>query len=134
MLWAYLHDLLHEHRISSFHCNICIKLSEQMMKGISIPMPHIADATVTSIQDQNLCSPGLKATVFTMEQPFYIDRLIVACLTSIIPHKLDRSEMHRIIYEELCCEITTQESKEAFICIANRLVLSTTGLCTYREV
>ena len=102
--------------------NTMHKLSEQMMKGISIPMLHIVDATATSIQDQSLCSPGLMATAFTLEQPFYIGRLIAAGLTPIIPHKLDRSEMHRIIYEELCCEITTQASKEAFICIANRLV------------
>ena len=102
--------------------NTMHKLAEQMMKGISIPMLHIADATATRIKSQNLCSPGLIATAFTMEQPFYIDRMIAAGLTPIIPEQVDRSETHRIIYEELCREITTQESKEAFICIANRLI------------
>ena len=102
--------------------NTMHKLSEQMMKGVSIPMLHIADATAARIQDQNLRSPGLIATAFTMEQPFYTDRLIAAGLKPVIPDPFDRSQTHRIIYEELCCEIITRESKEAFVCIANRLI------------
>ena len=102
--------------------NTMHKLADQMMKGVSIPMLHIADATAASIKDQKLCSPGLMATAFTMEQPFYVDRLKAAGLNPIVPDKVDRSEVHRIIYDELCCEIVTQESKEAFISVANHLV------------
>ena len=102
--------------------NTMHKLAEQMMEGVSIPMLHIADATAASIQDQRLHTPGLMATAFTMEEPFYVDRLIAVGLTPIIPEKFDRSEIHRIIYEELCCDIVTQKSQAIYISIANRLI------------
>ena len=102
--------------------NTMHKLSEQMMQGVSIPMLHIADATASRIREKQLCSPGLMATAFTMEQPFYIDRLIAAGLTPMIPDKDDRCETHRIIYEELCCDIINRESQATYIAIANRLI------------
>lgn len=102
--------------------NTMHKLADQMMKGVSIPLLHIADATAASIQDQKFHSPGLMATAFTMEQPFYKDRLIAAGLSPIIPDEADRSETHRIIYEELCCGIVSKESEETYIAIARRLV------------
>ena len=102
--------------------NTMHKVAEQMMIGVSIPMLHIADATAASIRDQRLQSPGLMATAFTMEQTFYVDRLIAAGLTPILPDGPDRAWTHRIIYEELCCGIVREESREIFISIANRLI------------
>lgn len=83
---------------------------------------HIADATAARIRQQGLRSPGLMATGFTMEQGFYTERLVVAGLTPIIPEGPDRAETHRIIYEELCCDVVTQESEASYIAIAQRLV------------
>ncbi|KAL7900023.1 aspartate racemase [Trichoderma sp. SZMC 28014] len=102
--------------------NTMHKLAEQMMKDVSIPLLHIADATAASIQDQKFQSPGLMATAFTMEQPFYKDRLIAAGLSPIIPDEADRIETHRIIYEELCCGVVSKESEQIYIAIARRLV------------
>jgi len=101
--------------------NTMHKLADQMMLGVSIPMLHIADATAARIQQQGLRSPGLMATAFTMEQPFYIDRLVEAGLAPIIPETADRAETHRIIYEELCCDVVTEKSEAAYITIAQRL-------------
>lgn len=64
------------------------------------------------------------ATAFTMEQSFYTDRLIAAGLSPIIPNESDRAETHRIIYEELCKDITTARSTAAYVAIANRLAAS----------
>lgn len=102
--------------------NTMHKLADQMMQDVSIPMLHIADATAASIQQQSLRSPGLMATAFTMEQSFYTERLKAASLTPIIPEAPDRAETHRIIYEELCCDVVTKESEAAYIAIAQRLV------------
>jgi len=102
--------------------NTMHKLAEPMMKDITIPLLHIADATAVSIRSLNLKSPGLIATAFTMEQSFYIDRLTAAGLTAVIPDKDDRVVTHRIIYEELCCDIVTKESEDAYIAIAKRLI------------
>ncbi len=102
--------------------NTMHKLADQMMRGVSIPMMHIADATAARIRQQGLRSPGLMATGFTMEQGFYTERLAAAGLTPIIPEAPDRAETHRIIYEELCCNVVTQESEASYIAIAQRLV------------
>lgn len=102
--------------------NTMHKLADQMMEGVAIPMLHIADATAARIQQRGLRSPGLMATAFTMEQPFYIERLAGAGLAPIIPEMPDRAETHRIIYEELCCDVVTRESEAAYIAIAQRLV------------
>ena len=102
--------------------NTMHKLAEEMMRGVSIPLLHIADATAASIKAEGLRSPGLMATAFTMEEAFYTDRLIAAGLAPIIPGKADRIETHRIIYEELCREIVLADSETTFIAIANRLV------------
>lgn len=102
--------------------NTMHKLAGQMMASVGIPLLHIADATAAAINAAGLKSPGLMATAFTMEQAFYIDQLIAAGLTPIIPDDADRAETHRIIYEELCKDITTPESEAAYIAIAERLV------------
>lgn len=102
--------------------NTMHKLAEQMMEGVEMPLLHIADATARSINAADLKSPGLMATAFTMEQTFYLERLKVAGLAPIVPNAEDRAETHRIIYEELCKDIVTADSKAAYVAIAARLV------------
>ncbi len=102
--------------------NTMHKLAEQMMAGVEIPFIHIADATAQAITARKLETPGLMATAFTMEQSFYLDQLNKAGLKPIVPNDADRAETHRIIYEELCKDIVTDESTEIFTKIAERLV------------
>ena len=102
--------------------NTMHKLADQMMDGVRIPLIHIADATAKAIQDTGLRRPALLATAFTMEQTFYTDRLEAAGLTPVIPHADDRAETHRIIYEELCKDITTETSQSTYVEISSRLL------------
>lgn len=102
--------------------NTMHKLADQMMEDVDIPFIHIADATAKAILARGLNTPGLMATAFTMEQDFYTGRLREAGLTPLIPEDADRAETHRIIYDELCKDITTDESEAAYIDIAKRLV------------
>ncbi|MEM7462345.1 MAG: aspartate/glutamate racemase family protein [Pseudomonadota bacterium] len=102
--------------------NTMHKLADQMMAGVNIPMIHIADATADAILCDGLSSPGLMATAFTMEQSFYTDRLVAAGLQPIVPNDADRAETHRIIYEELCKDVTTEQSQGTYVEIAGRLV------------
>jgi len=102
--------------------NTMHKLVNQMMEGVSVPFIHIADATAQAINARRLLKPGLMATAFTMEQSFYTDKLRAAGLTPILPNDADRAETHRIIYEELCKDVTTEPSTAAYVAIAKRLV------------
>lgn len=101
--------------------NTMHKLAEPMMQGVSAPLVHIADATAAAIRAAGLSRPGLMATAFTMEQRFYTDRLCAAGLVPVLPDAADRTEIHRIIYDELCCDVVTPTSRSIFEAIAARL-------------
>ncbi|ARJ44003.1 aspartate racemase [Pantoea alhagi] len=101
--------------------NTMHRLAEQMMDGVRIPLLHIADATASRVVKEGLKAPGLMATAFTMEQPFYLDRLRTALLQPVVPDATDRAEVHRIIYEELCKDIVTPASRSVYEDIAQRL-------------
>lgn len=102
--------------------NTMHKLAAPMMAGVSIPLVHIAEATAQAIRAAGLQRPGLMATAFTMEQAFYTDRLRAAGLAPVIPGVPDRAETHRIIYDELCRDVVTVESRAIYRAIAARLV------------
>jgi aspartate racemase len=102
--------------------NTMHKVADKIVEGISIPFLHIADATATAILESGFRRPGLMATAFTMEQTFYIDRLVARGLSPIIPRPEDRAETHRIIYNERCLDIVTEESRSTYVSIAQRLV------------
>ena len=40
----------------------------------------------------------------------------------MIPETVDRAETHRIIYDELCRDVVTDESRSSYVAIASRLV------------
>ena len=102
--------------------NTMHKVAETMMRGVSVPLVHIADATASRISDLQRSRPGLMATRFTMEQPFYIERLQDRGLTPVIPLADDRDTIHRVIYDELCQGVITAESEAEYVAIADRLV------------
>ena len=101
--------------------NTMHKVAEAMMAGLMIPLVHIADATASRIVEAQLSRPGLMATRFTMEQPFYLERLEDRGLTPVIPSADDRNEIHRVIYDELCQSVITAKSEAEFVAIARRL-------------
>lgn len=101
--------------------NTMHKLADRMTDGLPIPFLHIADATAQAILEAGHQRPGLMATAYTMEQDFYTGRLRAAGLTPVLPDAADRAETHRIIYEELCKDITRPESRAAYEAIARRL-------------
>ena len=104
--------------------NTMHKLASQMMVGVNVPFIHIADAAAKAINERGLRCPGLMATAFTMQQSFYTERLIAAGLNPVLPDVADQAETHRIIYEELCKDIKTDESSATYIAIAKRLAES----------
>lgn len=101
--------------------NTMHKLAAELTCGLTIPFLHIADATAGAIHAAGFKRPGLMATAYTMEQDFYTGRLRDAGLKTILPNASDRAETHRIIYDELCKDITTDHSRKTYVDIASRL-------------
>lgn len=78
-----------------------------------LPLLHIVDATGRAIRARGLDTVLLLGTAFTMEQPFFRDRMQsdhgVRCL---VPEPAERTELHRVIYEELCAGKFRPEARE----------------------
>lgn len=79
-------------------------VADRIERACSIPLLHIADATADRIHQHALRKVALLGTRFTMEKPFYVDRLRMRHgVDVVVPDERSRAEVHRIIYEELCC-------------------------------
>ncbi len=102
--------------------NTMHKVASEIEAAISIPFLHIADATAADIKAAGLKRPGMLATAYTMEQDFYTGRLRDKFgLDVIVPEEVDRREIHRIIYDELCKGVVTEQSRKSYESIAKRL-------------
>ena len=72
---------------------------DQVAAAVACPVIHIADATARALA--GVKRPLLLATRFTMEKPFYRDRLATFGIEAGVPDKADRDRLHAIIFEEL---------------------------------
>ena len=70
--------------------------------AVQIPLLHVADVTAAAVRQAGVRRVGLLGTRFTMEQPFYVERLQQQGLEVLLPDADGRALVHRVIYEELC--------------------------------
>ncbi|WBU55505.1 aspartate/glutamate racemase family protein [Paracoccus sediminicola] len=94
----------------------------QVAAATALPLIHIADATADAIGAAGLKRPGLIATAYTMEQRFYRDRLEAAGLDPVIPGASARTEIHRIIFDELVRNEIREDSRARFEAEAAALI------------
>jgi aspartate racemase len=102
--------------------NTMHKVAPRIESAVGIALLHIADPTAAAVQAAGHSTVGLLGTRFTMEQPFYRDRLVERHgLQVIVPDAEDRACVHRIIYEELCLGVVRPQSRQAFQQVLARL-------------
>jgi len=82
--------------------------------AVSIPFLHIADAAGAAAVKAGTLTVGLLGTAFTMEQDFLKQRLIAQGLTVLVPDDAERRDVHRIIYDELCVGVISDESRKIY--------------------
>lgn len=83
---------------------------------------HIADATARAVLTDGVRRVGLLGTGFTMSQEFYRDRLAAHGLDVVVPSAQDQDTVHRVIYDELCHGVFTEQSRKAYADVVARLV------------
>lgn len=88
--------------------------------GLDIPFVHIADPTYAALARDGFDTVGLLGTRFTMEMPFYRDRLERQGMSVLVPD-VDRTNLNAIIYDELCRGIVTDSSRQTYIAAIDRL-------------
>ncbi len=84
-------------------------------------MLHIADATGAAVQKKGLHTVALLGTKYTMEQPFYRDRLKKYGIRVVIPDEKERDYVNAVIFDELCANRIKPESREGYKKIIERL-------------
>ncbi|WP_084518697.1 MULTISPECIES: aspartate/glutamate racemase family protein [Bradyrhizobium] len=96
-------------------------IADTVAENLGVPLIHIIDVTGAALVTASIKRPLLLATLYTMEQPFYCDRLRERFdLSPIVPDEKDRSRIHNVIFNELCCGVISDQSRQAFIEIIAR--------------
>lgn len=102
--------------------NTMHRMADAVLAVIGVPLLHIADAAALAVRSAGLTRVGLLGTAFTMEQPFYADRLARHGLDVIVPDADDRALVHRVIYDELIAGRIEPASRAAYRGVIARLV------------
>ncbi|MBC9822647.1 aspartate/glutamate racemase family protein [Terrabacter sp. MAHUQ-38] len=102
--------------------NTMHKVAPAVEDAVTIPLLHIGDVTAEAVRAAGVGRVGLLATAYTMEQSFLRERLAGHGLTVLVPDAEDRALVHRVIYEELCLGVVTDESRQAYREVIGRLV------------
>lgn len=95
-------------------------VAEKIEKASDSAFVHIAAPTAAALHADGFDTVGLLGTIFTMEKGFYKDRLAAEGFEVLIP-EVDRTNLHGIIYEELCRGIVREESRKIYIHAIERL-------------
>ena len=94
--------------------NTMHRFAAELEAAAGIPLLHIADAAAEAAKARGARRVGLMGTSYTMEWGFYRDRLRERHgIEAIVPPPAERALVNRIIFEELCRGIITEESRAA---------------------
>jgi len=96
-------------------------VADTIRQKINIPLLHSAEETARKIASQKINKVALLGTKFTMEHPFFKDRLSQLGIDTIIPDEADKEFIHASIFNELTKGIFKDETKNKYIGIIDQL-------------
>ena len=102
--------------------NTMHKVAPQIADHLSIPILHIADATIAELQTEQIKKVALLGTKYTMTQDFYKQKIIDAGIDVWTPNDGDIETVNQIIFEELCHGKILSDSKEKFITVIGKAI------------
>ena len=94
--------------------NTMHKVADVIQTAVEIPLLHVVDATAAAIHAQGLDKVGLLGTRFTMSDGFYTQRMRELGIATVLPNEAQQAEIHRVIFEELCCNRFTDTAKRYY--------------------
>ena len=102
--------------------NTMHKVADQVVAAVALPLLHIAEATGVKIVQDGIEAVGLLGTRFTMEEKFYRSVLEDRFgLQVVVPAAEDRRLVDRVIFDELCRGVISEESKKEYLRIVDTL-------------
>lgn len=97
-------------------------VADRITDAVGIPFLHIADAAGAAVSGAGLATVGLLGTAFTMEKPFYAEKLAAHGIRTLVPDADDRRTVHAVIYDELVHGVVRDESRRAYVEVVDRLI------------
>jgi aspartate racemase len=98
-------------------------VADSLEAHVGLPVLHIATATACEIGKRKLRKVALLGTKFTMELPFYRDKLALHGIETIIPtDQGTRDFIQKTLKEELGRGITTDATRRAYLEIIDAMV------------
>ena len=102
--------------------NTMHNIAEEVQSAVSIPVIHIADAVAEAIKLKQLKKVALLGTKYTMQLPFYKNRLATHGIDVIIPTAADIEFINDSIYKEFGKGIFLPERKQQYLLIIDSLI------------
>ncbi|KVD89136.1 aspartate racemase [Burkholderia ubonensis] len=102
--------------------NTMHRVHDAIEAAVTLPFLHIADPTGKALLAAGVSRVGLLGTRYTMELPFYAERLREKFgLDVLVPEERERDDVHRIIYDELCHGVVDAGSRATYVTIIEGL-------------
>lgn len=101
--------------------NTMHKVAPQVEDAVKLPLLHIVDAVAEHLKQNNVNQVGLLGTRFTMQQPFYRERLEQQNIKVLIPGESDGNTVDNIIFKELCHGQFTDSARKQYLRIIEDL-------------
>ena len=106
---------------------LCTNTMHQVFEAIEsatdVPVLHIVDATAAAISRDGVRTVGLLGTRYTMERPFYRERMEQLHGIHVeVPDDDERTVIHDVIYDELVRGVVRDESRERYLTAIDHLV------------
>jgi aspartate racemase len=99
------------------------RVFDAIASATHVPVLHIADATAAAIAQADIGTVGLLGTRYTMELPFYRERLEhLHGIRVQIPDDDERTVIHHVIYDELVRGIVRDESRARYLTIIEGMI------------
>ena len=95
--------------------NTMHKVAAAIEASTSAEFLHIADVVGRAIERRGISTVALLGTRYTMEQPFYRDRLEARGISVLIPDEPDRTFVHDVIFDELVRGEIVPESRAGYL-------------------
>ncbi|MER6511241.1 aspartate/glutamate racemase family protein [Nonomuraea sp. NPDC001636] len=101
--------------------NTFSRVSDDVERAVGVPVLHIADTVAAEIRARGMRKVGLLGTRFTMEEPFYLDRLAAHGVEVVVPRREQRKLVHDVIFDELVRGVIREASRDAYVRIIQDL-------------
>ena len=102
--------------------NTMHEVATDIESAIDIPLIHIVDPTGEALARQGIRRAGLLGTRYTMELPFWRERMRERySIEILVPGEADRAVVHRVIFDELSQGRIDAGSRAEYVTVTERL-------------